>query len=78
MGRARRLIAPGTNTRHVTRASLDVNDLLRIVLALVIAWLVIEVLTEVLGFAVWFLRALPSLLAVAVVVILVLWFTDRI
>lgn len=60
------------------RAALDTDDLVRIVLVLVIAWLVVEVLTEILGFAVWFIRALPALLAGVVVVILVLWLTDRI
>ncbi len=62
----------------MNRANLDVEDLLKLVLGLVIVWLVLEILGEVLSITAAFFRALPSLVGIAVVVLIVLWLTDRI
>lgn len=55
------------------RAALDLDDLLRIILVLVIVWLVIEILTEFLGFLFGPLSSAVGLLLLAV---LVLWYFD--
>ncbi|GAB3420663.1 hypothetical protein GCM10027435_23680 [Haloparvum alkalitolerans] len=62
----------------MTRAKLDVEDLLKLILGLVIVWLVLEILGEVLSITAAVFRAIPTLVGVAVVVLIVLWLTDRI
>lgn len=60
------------------RAALEVETLLKIVLALVVLWLVLEVLDAFLGLLgrlFWFLRPLIGLLLLALIV---LWLLDRI
>jgi len=57
---------------------MDVNTLLRIVLLLVVVWLVLEVLQTFLHLAFGIFRFLPGLLALAVIVLIVLWLLDRI
>lgn len=55
------------------RAALDLDDLLRIILVLVIVWLVIEILTEFLGFL---FGPLSSAVGLLLLVVLVLWYFD--
>jgi len=62
----------------MNRAALDVESLLRIVLLLVIVWLVLRVLGEVLHIFFGIFRFVPDLIAVAIVVVIVLWLYDRI
>ncbi|WP_435184016.1 DUF7554 family protein [Halobellus sp. EA9] len=60
------------------RAELEVESLLRIVLVLVLIWLVLEVISEVLGIVGWLLGPLQPILGLALVVLIVLWLLDRI
>lgn len=55
------------------RAALDIDDLLKIILVLVIIWLVIEVTTEFLGFL---FGPLSSVVGLVLLVVLVLWYFD--
>ena len=55
------------------RAALDIDDLLKIILVLVIVWLVIEVITEFLGFL---FGPLSSAVGLVLLVVLVLWYFD--
>jgi len=56
---------------------LDVEDLLKIVLLLVIVWLGVEIVTGVLGFAIGLIAGpLKGILGVLIVVLIVLWLTD--
>lgn len=61
----------------MNRADVDVTTLLKIVLILVIAWLALEVVQAVFHFAFWFLRVLPTIIGLAVVILIVLWLYDR-
>jgi hypothetical protein len=58
------------------RASLDVEDLLKLVLVLVVVWLVLEIVGEVVGLFTALLGPLRPLLGVVVVAVIVLWFLD--
>jgi len=60
------------------RASLDVGDLLKLVLVLVVVWLALEIVGEVFDLFFGLLGFLPDLLGLAVVVLIVLWLLDRI
>jgi hypothetical protein len=60
------------------RAKLDVEDLLKIVLVLVVVWLVLEVIGEILGFVGWLLGPLRPLIGLVVIVLIALWLLDRI
>lgn len=60
------------------RAKLDVEDLLKIVLALVVVWLLLEIVGTLLSITMTVFNALPALIGIAVVVLIVLWLTDRI
>lgn len=60
------------------RAKIDVEDLLKIVLALVIVWLLLEIVGGLLSITLTLFKALPMLLGIAIVVLIVLWLTDRI
>ena len=57
------------------RGALDVEDLLKIVLVLVIVYIAVDLLFEVVGFV---FRALSSLVGLLIVVLIVLWFLDYI
>ncbi|QZP36307.1 DUF7554 family protein [Halobaculum magnesiiphilum] len=58
--------------------ALDVEDLLKIVLLLVIVWLVVEIVTGVLDFTIWLIAGpLKGLIGVVIVVLIVLWLTDN-
>ncbi|GAA0543852.1 hypothetical protein ABNG02_00360 [Halorubrum ejinorense] len=62
----------------MNRAEIDTDDLLKLVLLLVVAWLLLEIVEAVLGLAFWLLDALPTLIGVALVVVIALHLTDRI
>ena len=61
-----------------TRASIEVEDLLKVVLGLVVVWLVLEIVGEIVGLFTALLGPLRPLLGVAIVAIIVLWFLDYI
>ncbi|MFB6236233.1 MAG: hypothetical protein ABEH81_09100 [Halopenitus sp.] len=61
----------------MTRASVDVDDLLKIVLGLVIVWLALEVIGALLHITGMVFRMLPQLLGIAIVVLIVLYLTDN-
>ncbi|WP_251329001.1 DUF7554 family protein [Haloplanus pelagicus] len=60
------------------RASLDVEDLLKLVLLLVVVWLALEIVGEVFDIFFGLLGFLPNVLGLLVVVLIVLWLLDRI
>ena len=60
------------------RADVDVDDLLKVILGLAIVWLLLEVLGAVLDLTFALLDALPTLIVVAIVVLIALRLTDRI
>lgn len=68
--------APPAMTRK--RAEVDVEDLLKLVLVLVIAWLALEVVGTVLRLTLWVFDLLPEIIGAVVVVLIVLWLLDRI
>ena len=68
-----RVPSPGTD-----RAALEVEDLLKIVLVLVVVWLVLEVIGGVLDILAWILGPLRPLIGLVVIVLIVLWLLDRI
>ncbi|MEZ3165309.1 hypothetical protein ABNG03_09510 [Halorubrum sp. RMP-47] len=62
----------------MNRAEVDTDDLLKVVLLLVVAWLLLEIVETVLDIASWLLDAIPTLIGVALVVVIALRLTDRI
>jgi len=56
----------------------DVDDLLKIILALAIVWLLLEIFGVVLDLTFTLSDALPTLIVVAIVVLIALRLTDRI
>lgn len=62
----------------MVRANLDVDDLLKIVLALVIVWLLLEIIGSLLSITMTVFNALPTLIGIVIVVLIVLWLTDRV
>jgi len=60
------------------RAKLEAEDLLKLILLLVVAWLVIGLLGEVLELFTGLLGFLPDLLGLVIIVLVVLWLLDRI
>jgi len=67
-----RIPTPGAD-----RGKLDAEGLLRIVLLLVVVWIVLEIVGGILGILGELLGPLRPLLGLAVVVLIVLWLTDR-
>lgn len=61
-----------------SRAAIDADDLLKVVLLLVVVWLVLEVLDAFLDVLGWLFGGLRPLLGVVLVVLIVLWLLDRI
>ncbi|KPN29778.1 hypothetical protein SY89_00496 [Halolamina pelagica] len=61
-----------------TRGNLEAEDLLKLILVLVVAWLVIELLGEVLELFTGLLGLIPDLLGIAIIVLVILWLLDRI
>ncbi|MFW5938784.1 MAG: DUF7554 family protein [Halanaeroarchaeum sp.] len=59
------------------RGDVDVETLLKIVLGLVVIVLILEIVGEILEFGFWLLGPLQPLLWLAIVVLIVLWFLDR-
>ena len=57
------------------RADVEVETLLKVVLVLVVVWLALRILGEVVRLV---LGPLPDLIGVVIVVLIVLWFLDRI
>ncbi|OYR55556.1 DUF7554 family protein [Halorubrum halodurans] len=62
----------------MTRAEIDVDDLLKIVLGLAIVWLLLEILGTVLDLTFALIDALPTLIVVVIVVLIALRLADRI
>ena len=60
------------------RAAVDAEDLLKVVLVLVIAWLVLEVLGELLDIALGLLGFFRPFLGLLVLALIVLFLLDRI
>jgi len=61
-----------------TRAGIDVEDLLKIVLLLVVAWIVLEIVGMILGTIGWLLGPLKPILGLVILALIVLWLLDRI
>ncbi|WP_257299176.1 hypothetical protein [Haloarchaeobius sp. FL176] len=59
------------------RADIEAESLLLIVLGLVVVWIALEVVSELLGLLGWLLGPFKPVLGLAIVVIIVLWLTDR-
>lgn len=60
------------------RATLDVDDLLKVLLGLAIVWLLLEILGTVLDLTFSLLDALPTLIVLVIVVLIALRLADRI
>lgn len=56
------------------RGSLEADDLLKIVLVLVIVWILIEIVTTVVEFL---LGPFTAVIGLVIVVLIVLWFFDK-
>lgn len=61
----------------MSRAAVEVEDLLRIVLVLVVVWLALEIVGEVFDLFVGLLNLLPTVIGVLIVVLIALWLFDR-
>lgn len=61
-----------------TRGEIDVEDLLKLILVLVVIWLVLEIVGGVLGVLGHLLGPLRPLVGVVVLALIVLWLLDRI
>ncbi|WP_247010422.1 DUF7554 family protein [Halorientalis litorea] len=61
-----------------SRAALDVDDLLKIVLLLVVVWIVLEIVGEFFELVAGLLGPLQPVLGLLIVVLIVLYFLDRI
>ena len=60
------------------RSAIEVETLLKIVLGLVVVWLVLEVLGAALRITTAFFRLLTPVIGLVIVILIVLWFLDRI
>ncbi|RCU47101.1 hypothetical protein DU504_07180 [Haloplanus salinus] len=61
----------------MSRAAVEVEDLLKIVLVLVVVWLALEIVGEVFDLFVGLLNLLPTVIGVLIVVLIALWLFDR-
>lgn len=61
----------------MSRGTIDVDTLLKILLVLVIVWIGLEVVGEFLGLLGWLLGPLQPLLGLVLVVLIILYLTDR-
>jgi hypothetical protein len=59
------------------RADIEAESLLLVILALVVVWIALEVVSELLGLLGWLLGPFKPVLGLAIIVIIVLWLTDR-
>jgi hypothetical protein len=73
-----RAVPSAMDRTDVDRADVDVDDLLKIILVLAIAWLLLEIFGAVLDLTFALLDAIPMLIVVAIVVLIALRLTDRI
>jgi hypothetical protein len=62
----------------MSRAAVDVEDLLKLVLVLVLVWLALEIVGEVFDVFFGLLGFIPNIIGLVVVVLIVLWLFDRI
>ncbi|WP_280538039.1 hypothetical protein [Halopenitus sp. POP-27] len=63
--------------RRRERGSIDVEDLLKVILGLVIVWLALEILGQLVNLTFAVVRALPTIIGIVIVVVIVLWLTDN-
>ncbi|KAB1192858.1 hypothetical protein GJR96_05125 [Haloferax sp. MBLA0076] len=63
---------------RTNRGALEVDDLLKLVLVLVLIWLVLEIIGEILGLFTALLGPFRPLLGLVVAALIVLWLLDRI
>lgn len=61
-----------------SRAGIEVETLLKIVLVLVVVWIVLEIVGEILGILGAILGPLRPILGLVVLALIVLWLLDRI
>jgi hypothetical protein len=61
----------------MSRAAIEVEDLLKVVLVLVLVWLALEIVGEVFDLFVGLLNLFPTVIGVLIVVLIVLWLFDR-
>ena len=61
----------------MARAELDVDTLLKILLVLVVVWVGLELVGEILGLFAWLLGPLQPLLGLVLILLIVLYLTDR-
>jgi hypothetical protein len=59
------------------RADIEVETLLKIVLGLVVVWIGLEIVEEIFDILGWLLGPFKPLLGLAIIVLIVLWLTDR-
>ncbi|MFD1646971.1 DUF7554 family protein [Haloarchaeobius litoreus] len=59
------------------RADIEAESLLLVILGLVVVWIALEIVGELLGLLGWLLGPFRPVLGLAIVVIIVLWLTDR-
>lgn len=61
-----------------TRAALEAEDLLKIILILVLIWIVVEIVGEIVGAFASLLGPFRPLLGLVIVALIILWLLDRI
>jgi len=61
-----------------SRAALEAEDLLKIILVLVVIWIAVEIVGEIIGAFASLLGPFRPLLGLLIVVLIVLWLLDRI
>ncbi len=72
------VVALGMDRTDADRADVDVDDLLKLILVLAVVWLLVEIFGAVLDLTFALLDAIPTLIAVVIVVLIALRLTDRI
>jgi hypothetical protein len=70
--------APDGRTDMDTRAALEAEDLLKIILVLVVVWIAVEIVGEIIGAFTALLGPFRPVLGLLIVVLIVLWLLDRI
>jgi len=60
------------------KAAIDVEDLLKLVLLLVVVWFALEIVDTIFGLFFGLLGFLPQFIGLVIVVLIVLWLLDRI
>ena len=59
------------------RAGIEVEDLLKIILLLVVVWIALEIVGMIIGTIGWLLGPLQPLLGLVILALIVLWLLDR-